>query len=178
MQALQNLCNQGGFNDVISDANGMVNRLVPQRNGFGAGNETTANAHRTDLINNNYSGGHSPNLHHNNNMIHSNQGGFSVSNMWRGGGIVQTSSGGGSGHGRVNNKLCRNGRTCQIAGCVLRHEPINKTCKFGDDCTRKDTCLFGHANRQDVVETNSNRNQIPVNDNQSGMVPKNVMGRL
>ena len=92
-------------------------------------------------------------------------------------GDVLNTGGVSSGRGRVNTKLCRNGRTCEITGCDFRHEPINKACKFGATCTRKDTCLFSHGTQQDVLVMGSNINQIPRN-NQVGIAPKNVRGRV
>ena len=45
---------------------------------------------------------------------------------------------------RTKMKLCRDGQQCVVNGCSFSHIVINKPCKFGTHCYRRNKCLFLH----------------------------------
>ena len=154
------ITNNRGFANVVG------NRFVPQKSGIYAVNQGTADTHH----NNNRCD------HFERDIYRSNQEGFSGTNMMRRDGNSLNPS---AGHNNnINTRLCRNGRICEIVSCVFRHELINKACKFGAGCTRKNTCLFRHDIEHNIQFGGSNMNPMPRNENQMGFNPKNVHGRV
>ena len=120
-------------------ANVVGDKFVPQRQGFSSGVPGMTNPCYSNTCG--ISGMQ---------MYHNSHGGFTDNNMLRRDGNSHSPVLNISGHERGNTKLCRNGRMCSVNGCGLRHEIINKTCKFGGGCSRKDTCLFRHDIQQNT----------------------------
>ena len=54
-------------------------------------------------------------------------------------------------------RLCKDGQKCVVAGCNFSHDPIQKPCKFGNECPRNEKCLFDHTSVINISKNEGGR---------------------
>ena len=136
-------------------ANVVKNRFVSQRNGLGVGNPNSAME-----------------------MGHGNSRWNLDGNVGMQGGKSQDRSGRNT-NDQGFSKLCRNGRVCEFNGCHFQHNIVNKPCKFGSGCIRKEKCLFQHNAPQQLIKApvSAPSTHEVSNDDRFWLISKNVKGR-